>query len=437
MKNKRLEKRLMNFYIFKELLRLQHNYPFDPKKIKRIQEKKLKKIMLRAYEIPLYRKKFEECGMMPSDFRSAEDLDIFPKLTKQEFREWMEENISSNPDKYKDYSVCKTSGTTGIPISILYSPKELAVNSANWIRILKLHGYHPLTDSCMGLRAGYRIPQNGDSIIQKFHILRRNLFNYLLSGEELVDKMNELRPTLLYGHKSKLMQMALVIQSQREDSYRPRLYVPTSEQIDEKSIELFRKVFGDGIFATYGSEETGTCAFGVDNDVTRYCVSCDTHIIRLINDCGKSAQKGRMLITSLFQHEFPVINYDIGDSAELEYVNDIPYLAHLEGRVDDYFCFNNGERVARQPFYAALVKRKEIEQARFIQIDYCSIKIEAVIKQELKYDTERIMSALIGDISQNLNHPEVGFSYQIFDFLPTDANGKIRMMKCLINETKK
>ena len=91
------------------------------KKIYKLQNKKLKKLMKRAYQIPLYRKKFEEAGLRPEDITCREDLAAFPVLTKQEIKEWLTPKLSEISGKYHVFS---TSGSTGTPLKVFVSPKE-------------------------------------------------------------------------------------------------------------------------------------------------------------------------------------------------------------------------------------------------------------------------------------------------------------------------
>ena len=75
----------------------------NSKSVLRIQNKKIKSLMKSAYNIPFYRKKFEECGLLPRDFKCAEDLAKFPCLTKAELREFIKTRINDEPEKYKNY----------------------------------------------------------------------------------------------------------------------------------------------------------------------------------------------------------------------------------------------------------------------------------------------------------------------------------------------
>lgn len=110
------------------------------RKIYKLQNKKLKKLMKRAYQIPLYRKKFEEAGLRPEDITCREDLAAFPVLTKQEIKDWLTPMLSEVSGKYHVFS---TSGSTGTPLKVFVSPKENSYLTANWLRMAMKQGINP------------------------------------------------------------------------------------------------------------------------------------------------------------------------------------------------------------------------------------------------------------------------------------------------------
>ena len=126
--------------------------PINSKNYKRILEKQNKgvhELMKAAYEIPFYRARFEQSGTTPDDYHCAEDLYKFPLLTKDQVRDWMDEEAAKDPEKYKYWHVSPTSGSTGRPLRVLISPKEYAYVTANWLRTMGYGGFNPFTGKTM------------------------------------------------------------------------------------------------------------------------------------------------------------------------------------------------------------------------------------------------------------------------------------------------
>ena len=158
------------------LLTLDKKVPKDKVKMKKKQNKKVHELMTAAYQIPFYRRKFDECRLTPDDFHCSEDLARFPLLTKAELREWMKDLYDQNPDKRDSWDETSTSGSTGIPLKLYQSQREHACANANWIRILMTFGYNPFFGRMISFESSYRSTKvKRDSVLQKFGILQRHI----------------------------------------------------------------------------------------------------------------------------------------------------------------------------------------------------------------------------------------------------------------------
>lgn len=70
-------------------------------------------------------------------------------------RAWMNEE-AKNP-KYDCWFHDTTSGSSGIPLMLLVSPKEKAYNMANWFRVMMCAGYNPFTGKTMSRKSAHSI----------------------------------------------------------------------------------------------------------------------------------------------------------------------------------------------------------------------------------------------------------------------------------------
>ena len=138
------EKRWENLWYFPtDLMKLYRKVPTNPAKVKAVQDRKVRELMKIAYGIPFYRERFEATGTTPEDYTCAEDLYKFPVLTKEELRDWSNLELDEYPEKYKDWHISPTSGSTGVPLRTPFSPKENAWNKANFMRSIMLAGFKP------------------------------------------------------------------------------------------------------------------------------------------------------------------------------------------------------------------------------------------------------------------------------------------------------
>lgn len=396
------------------------------KKIYKLQNKKLKRLMKRAYQIPLYRKKFEEAGLRPEDITCREDLAAFPVLTKQEIKEWLTPMLSEVSGKYHVFS---TSGSTGTPLKIFVSPKENSYLTANWLRMAMKQGINPFFQKTMALKDPELVAQGSDSVIQKLGILRRRKLSFLADGEEIAEGLNQYEPDFFYAHRTKLLQMIEYAQKEHVKLYHPAAYAVISEMMLENDEKLFRQNLGDNIFTSYGCMETGACTFTIKGDLTRHIITNDTHIINVVDEHSRLAQKGRMLLTNLNFLDFPIINYDVGDNAEVFEENGVEYISRIHGRSNDWVELEDGRKYGFQPFYSAFEGENDVLHFRVIQEDYHKIRIQLVGRLAMQKEKQGVIEQhVIQQLNKVIEDYEMEYIFDWRDFIQPDQNGKTRFI---------
>jgi len=123
------------------------DYFFNPKmeklprtKIKDIQIKKLKETVKRTYEnVPFYKNKFKELKIKPEDIKTLDDIQKLPFTTKDDLRHnapfgFMATSLDSCIELHA------SSGTTGTPVTVCYTPNDLDVWSEVMARCLSMSG---------------------------------------------------------------------------------------------------------------------------------------------------------------------------------------------------------------------------------------------------------------------------------------------------------
>ena len=94
-------------------------------KLEKLQEERLRTVVTRAYErTAFYRKKFNEAGVKPEDVRTIADLKKLPLVhSSEDFRKAPIVDRLAVPYEEVRY-VESTSGTTGIPMAVLWSKRD-------------------------------------------------------------------------------------------------------------------------------------------------------------------------------------------------------------------------------------------------------------------------------------------------------------------------
>ncbi len=109
------------------------------KELRELQLKRLKAIVLHAYEhVPFYRKKFDEAGIDPG-IKTLDDVTKLPFTTKDDLRDNAPFGMLPYPmEQYVELHA--SSGTTGTPVTVCYTRNDLEVWSEVMARCLSMAG---------------------------------------------------------------------------------------------------------------------------------------------------------------------------------------------------------------------------------------------------------------------------------------------------------
>lgn len=108
--------------------------------LRQLQFERMKKTLQHAYQnSPVYKKKFDEAGVHPDDFKTLDDLVKFPFTTKSDLRDNYPFGMFAVPQE-QIVRVHASSGTTGQPTVVGYTQQDLNVWSDVVARSLRAAG---------------------------------------------------------------------------------------------------------------------------------------------------------------------------------------------------------------------------------------------------------------------------------------------------------
>ncbi|MDE9591083.1 phenylacetate--CoA ligase family protein, partial [Xenorhabdus bovienii] len=76
------------------------------------------------HSVPMYRRKFDEAGIHPSDFKQPGDIQKFPYTTKQDLRDHYPFDTFAVPME-QIVRIHASSGTTGRPTVVGYTRQDI------------------------------------------------------------------------------------------------------------------------------------------------------------------------------------------------------------------------------------------------------------------------------------------------------------------------
>ena len=410
---------------------LQKSQNLTPEALRKLQEKKLKELLLYcAEQVPAY------------SYLIAEEIENDPwnvlrnkvhLLSKQDFRKEPERYLAAGfPESKRIANV--TGGSTGIPVRFFMDRFQVEhFEAARW-RGLSWHDVS-FGSRCVMIWANpvdlSRAYQDKWALKERFLKNRRIISTYSLSEEkagEYVRLLNRYKPEYLYGYASSLAEFARIIRKYGPEKLKIRLKLvcSTSETLYPEQQRLIEDVFSCPVVGEYGAHDGGILAYGCRNG--KLHISSENAIIEVLDPVTHEplpdGSTGTLAITDLNMRAQPRLRYLLGDLGALS--NEIcdcgiglPVLSELAGREDDLLVRKDGS-LAHGDLVARYVRNfDQVKQYRFVQHtrENATLYLAAEPEKDLAEKTGRGLCEALGGVEVKV---------EFVDELKPSASGKMR-----------
>ena len=322
---------------------------FSRSKIEKIQLKRLKDTVSRAYKnVPAYRQKMDEVGLLPKDIKTLKDLSKLPFTTKQDMRDTYPFGLFAVPKKDL-LRIHASSGTTGKPTVVGYTKNDMKVWTESVSRIACMGGAteNDVAQICFGygmftgaLGLHYGLENIGATIIP----------SSTGNSEKQIMYMKDFGTSLLVATPSYALRLAEVAREMGVDPINDlnvKIGLVGSELLTDAMREEMQKAWGDKMLITsnYGMSELN--GPGVSGECEYHCgmhINEDLFISEIINpETGETlpiGEQGELVITCIKKESMPLIRYRTKDITRLIYEpckcgRTFCRMENLSGRSDD------------------------------------------------------------------------------------------------------
>ncbi|MCS7136754.1 MAG: hypothetical protein NZ941_00110, partial [Candidatus Caldarchaeum sp.] len=333
-----------------ELQRLQW---LTREKLQRLQDAKLRKLVSKTYEeVQFYRATYDRLRVERVLHHGVKGLDSLPIISKRDLNSVpLEQRTSSsiNPSKCMKRT---TSGTSGEPFAILETKQSASYWKALILRSLWAYGIRP------GDKVVRFIPRLG---FEKIGFFWENLFTIPSVRPELVNlsqeislivqKLQDLKPAVLYAQPSTLNRLMNYLQHNEKRMYLKKI-ITTGETLTPQLRKTFEDFFSAEVYDRYSLVEVGNIAWECPTH-TAYHINIDSIVLELVDPIksGRGGQRGEAVVTCLYRYATPIIRYTTGDLVEV--IDDecpcgrgLPLLKNVEGRVVDCVVKKDGSMIS-------------------------------------------------------------------------------------------
>jgi phenylacetate-CoA ligase len=408
----------------RHLRELQKTQFDSPETIRERQLSALKAQLQHAHaNVPYYRVAWNRAGVHPSDVKSLADLEAFPILTKADIRRHERALVSSEFDISK-LRAKRTSGSTGVPLTIYIDEPAVQWKTACTIR----------ADEWSGYRLGQRVAKVwGNPEYRHFGFkgwLRNFFFDravYLdtlnLNDEriaEFASRIRRHRPGLIFGHAHSLYLLACQLRKSGVLDIRPNGIISTAMLLHDWQRSVIEHVFSCPVTNRYGCEEVSLIAS-----------ECEEHKGLHVNADSVYTEvqsNGKLLVTDLTNRAMPLIRYQIGDVVVPSHRcckcgRGLPLIERVEGREADYVLTPSGRLISGISLtenFALLIPGTA--QVQIVQESLTELRIRLVPDDAFGTESRR----KIGELVQETFGAEVRYDVELVDAIPQEPSGKYR-----------
>ncbi len=270
-----------------------------------------------ARHVPYYRNLFQRHRLDPASFRSVDDLRRIPVSTKADLKEQPIENLVS--DEYDPASLAahSTSGSSGIPFTILRGWFDERCLNSIWMRHIPLQGVKP-RDRIATLTAHLEGRATGRILIQRalnaLGLFQNAKINSLLPAEEILRALGRWRPQRLMGYPGALLRIAEAMRETDATAVAPESLHTFGEVLTPDIRARLETGFKAPVFDLYGSYEFGMVAFQCGQPGVYHVADDAIHLeILRAGEPAAEGESGVLTATNLVATAMPFIRFDIGD----------------------------------------------------------------------------------------------------------------------------
>lgn len=296
-----------------------------------------------------YKNVAQEYGLKPSDFKTIEDLNKLPLLTKDIIKaKRIELVVTSIPD---DSCITRTSGgTTGEPIYIQVD-KQCRTNELyfyyrglNWMgwkpgyQMVKLFGGSLSGNNTPNLRNKMKKVLSGEVFLPAFNL------NYDTADEYL--KIIKVQgPTFIQGYVSSIYNLAVLIKEKNYKGIQIIGAFTTAEQLPIEQAEFIKDVLGCDVKSFYGCAEIN--CLGFQQTMGGPYIIPDEIVYIENTSHPELPLNNAFLLTSLFNKKTPLLRYLNGDNGVLgQSHSKYSTIDELSGRTADMFIKPDGSIIS-------------------------------------------------------------------------------------------
>ncbi len=396
---------------------LERSQWLDKKRLTEIQSRKLREIVEHAFrKVPLYHERFTNAGIDPSSIANFSHIRRIPIMTKQDARDTpLKERTAVDADL--DSCIARTtSGSTGIPVTVLDEPQVSARRAALWLRRFRSYGVGTFDRACVVIPGQHRRGVITDAKGLFGRLLRLKIRGLSLAADihDHIRLISQWKPDLIVGPASYYRSL-IRFADETGKSWTLKVAIANGEMLDGSTRKLISNSFHtDRVFETWGAAEVGPIAWECPTH-SGYHINAESLIVEILRNGEHVApgEAGEICITNLYRRVTPMIRYLVGDivtflDADCSCGRGLPLVKDKQGRSVDFVLTRNGSHISPFRVMHMLEDVPGVAQYKVIQKSDYSVDL---FVETAKTETDPVLQSLeerckllFGDLPVSIKH---------------------------------
>lgn len=405
---------------FMQCLKLYESKAFDG-------HEELRRFLQKIADVPYYKRLYKEKNFNPNAENLQEEIRKLPVLTRAEV-------IANKRDIVNPYFkgpvlLSSTGGTTGagleFPLSIEAEHKQWAVcwryRENLGIKWDTWHGW-------FGGKIIIPVHKHKPPYWRINYPCRQVMFSSLHLSEETVAFFHkciyERKLSWLHGYSCNLNLLAVLILKMGLKPIDTVSFVTTgSDNLLDSYRKTIKKAFPNAQVCTHYAMSECVANISETKD-GRMFVDEDFAYMELLPFDDEKPQLRKIIGTGFVNYAFPLVRYDTGDVAAIDYDNNGEmYITRIEGREAEYLKLSNGQKIG-VTFIDNFESFKKIKAAQIYQPDINTLIIR--VEKNADYDLNEEWN-IIKEVKERLSCP-MNITVEYVDKIERTKSGKLRLI---------
>jgi len=421
-------------------------------------EKRLRVLLKHAAEnVPFYQDFYDRFELDADELRTIADLQALPILTKADYRRHQAKDFYARNVDPALRIERMTSGSTGEPFPCSLDRRVLPVIFASHLFYDSWHGLEPFdryvrivapaassTQLPSTAPVALRFKAGITSRLQRLYegFTQEKIFFWEIDRQRAADiwrRLEKFRPKFVLGYTSSLAALAdILLQANLRLSTPVSGVITIAETLTPNRRNLIEKYFAAPIINRYGLREFGSwSAQSCPASPDKLHINTELVICEILRQDGRPCdpgERGRVVLTDLYNFARPFIRYDTGDLAiaaaeACPCGRGFPLLAAIEGRSLDCLRTPLGAEISPATLgHFLFVYNDHADAVRHYQlVQEAADRATLLIVPGAGWDEQK-RTRLQSDLTAFLKN-EMEIAVQAVSDIPAEASGKRPIIK--------